>query len=107
MVSRPADWECHSSLYYTLELHLLFFLSLPLVSDGGSHEVDVAERITQVLQCKQQVVLPEQCRRVRNVAPNKEMMCAEFYLDWELLTNDYHVVSDDSNKCKRIKLDTS
>ena len=45
-----------------------------------NYEEDVADRINSVLYGSGIKVVPNQCRRVRNVAPKKDMICAQFYI---------------------------
>lgn len=50
----------------------------PTVTDNNFEE-DAAKRANRALKLTD-VIKPEMCRRVRNVAPNKEMLCIKFPL---------------------------
>lgn len=65
----------------------------------GTYEDDVCNRIHAILSQK---ITPEQCRRVRNVAPNKDMMCAKFPLRWDILCSES---TPSCSEAKKLKLD--
>ena len=66
--------------------------------------MDVCNRIYTILS---QVVRPDQCRRVRNVAPNKEMICATFPLNWNIVfAKDNTCASQQLAKKPKLDADT-
>lgn len=66
----------------------------------NQYEEDAAKRCNAILDTD--YITPNMCRRVRNVAPNKEMMCIEFPLKWEILLGE--TVTEETSASKRIKL---
>lgn len=56
-----------------------------------------------MLNLKTEHILPKHCRRVRNVAPNKEMLCAEFPLMWDIMM--CKETDDEPTRSKKPKID--
>ncbi|XP_067931767.1 tRNA (guanine(37)-N1)-methyltransferase-like [Watersipora subatra] len=71
-------------------------------SNEADYGEDVASRINGVLCVDSNSVTSSQCRRVRNVAPNKDMICAQFYIKWNTMVE--LKTSDDVIEKKRPKL---